>query len=192
MTDIDVKSLKRIMRNNIQNLTFTALMAAVLCVIGPIVIPIGMVPVSFANMAIYLTIILLGKKRSIISVALYLLIGFVGLPVFAGFSGGAGKLLGPTGGYLIGYLVLSLIGCSLLEKGKKQGKQKIWYQIFALGVGNLGLYFVGTAWLMYQSKLNLMSALSVGVIPFLFFDVIKILLAISIGNSIKRRMTFLF
>ena len=180
------------MRNNIQNLTFTALMAAVLCVIGPIVIPIGMVPVSFANMAIYLTIILLGKKRSIISVALYLLIGFVGLPVFAGFSGGAGKLLGPTGGYLIGYLVLSLIGCSLLEKGKKQGKQKIWYQIFALGVGNLGLYFVGTAWLMYQSKLNLMSTLSVGVIPFLFFDVIKILLAISIGNSIKRRMTFLF
>lgn len=177
--------------NKIQNLTLTALMTAIICIIGPIVIPIGMVPMSFANMAIYLTIILLNKKKAFISTAIYLLIGLTGIPVFAGFSGGAGKLFGPTGGYLMGYLVLCLVGGSLLENGICRGKQKIGNQILALSAGNLGLYFIGTWWLMYQSKLNLMTALSVGVFPFMLFDIIKIILAVSIANSIKRRISFL-
>lgn len=179
------------MKNNVQNLTLTALLAAILCVMGPIVVPIGMVPMSFANMAIYLAIILLDKKRATISVALYLLIGLVGIPVFAGFSSGAGKLFGPTGGYLIGYLALSFIGGSLLEKGKCQGNKKVLNQFFVLSVGTIGLYLVGTVWLMYQSKLNLITALSVGVFPFVLFDIIKIFLSISIGNSIKKRILLL-
>ena len=99
----------------IQKLTLTALMAALLCIAGPIVIPIGMVPMSFANMAIYLTIILLDKKQAITSTAIYLLIGLTGIPVFSGFSGGAGKLFGPTGGYLIGYLFLCWLAGTILE-----------------------------------------------------------------------------
>lgn len=174
--------------NKIQNLTLTALMAAILCIMGPVVIPIGMVPMSLANMAIYLAIILLDKKKAVISTTIYLLIGLVGIPVFAGFSAGVGKLFGPTGGYLIGYLVLSFLGGSFLENVKYQGKQKIGYQILALSMGTVGLYLFGTLWLMYQSKLNMMTALSVGVFPFIIFDVIKILLAVSIGNSMKRRM----
>lgn len=191
--------------NNIQNLTLTALMAAILCIAGPIVIPIGMVPMSFANMAIYLTIILLDKKRATISVAIYLLIGFVGLPVFAGFSGGAGKLLGPTGGYLIGYLALSLIAGTMIEmmyktkdedktfasssdKVKRMKKNINFKQILALVIGTLGLYGVGTIWLMIQSKLDFISALSVGVLPFIIFDIIKIVVAVILGNSIKKRI----
>lgn len=191
MTTIILKGMIKIMKNNVQNLTLTALMAAILCVTGPIVIPIGMVPMSFANMVIYLTIILLDKKQAVISTAIYLLIGFVGIPVFAGFSAGAGKLFGPTGGYLIGYLILSFLGGSILERGKQQGKRKISNQLWALSMGNFGLYFIGTLWLMYQSKLNLIAALSVGVFPFIVFDVIKMFLAISIGNSIKKRISFL-
>ena len=166
-------------------------MTAILCIMGPIVIPIGMVPMSIANMAIYLTIILLDKQKAMISVALYLLIGLMGIPVFAGFSAGAGKLFGPTGGYLIGYLALSFIGGSLLENGKCQEKGKLWNQIIALSIGTVGLYFIGTVWLMCQSKLNLITALSVGVFPFIIFDIIKILLSVSIGNSIKKRLQFL-
>ena len=177
--------------NKIQNLTLTALMAAILCIMGPIVIPIGMVPLSFANMAIYLAIILLDKKKALISTTIYLLMGLVGIPVYSGFSAGAGKLLGPTGGYLIGYLALSFLGGILLEKRKCREKGKLFNQIMALSVGTLGLYLVGTVWLMYQSKLNLTTALSVGVFPFVFFDIVKIILAISIGNSIKRRLQFL-
>ena len=194
------------MRNNkIQNLTLTALMAAILCIAGPIVIPIGMVPMSFANMAIYLTIILLDKKRATISVAIYLLIGFVGLPVFAGFTGGAGKLLGPTGGYLIGYLALSLIAGTIIEmmyktkdedktfvgssdKVKRMEKNINFKQILALVIGTLGLYGVGTIWLMLQSNLTFITALSVGVLPFIFFDIIKIVVAVMLGNSIKKRI----
>lgn len=174
--------------NKIQNLTLTALMAAILCIMGPIVIPIGMVPMSLANMAIYLAIILLDRKKAVISTTIYLLIGLVGIPVFAGFSAGVGKLFGPTGGYLIGYLVLSFLGGSFLENVKYQGKQKIGYQILALSMGTVGLYLFGTVWLMYQSRLNWITALSVGVVPFVVFDVIKILLAVSIGNSMKKRM----
>ena len=195
--------------NKIQNLTLAALVSAILCIMGPIVIPIGMVPLSFANMAIYLAIILLDKKKALISTAIYLLIGLVGIPVFSGFSAGAGKLLGPTGGYLIGYLVLSWIAGSVLEavenrtlkktriddrdKERKNFavKEKILKQGFALLTGTLGLYLFGTLWLMYQSKLNLMTALTIGVFPFLVFDVIKILLAVSMGNSIKKRISFL-
>ena len=188
LTILILKGMMKTMKNSIQNLTFTALMAAILCIMGPIVIPIGMVPMSFANMAIYLTIILLDKKKVVISTLIYLLIGLVGIPVFSGFGAGAGKLFGPTGGYLIGYLALSFIGGSLLERGKCQGKGKLFNQILALSVGTFGLYFVGTVWLMCQSNLNLVTALSVGVFPFVVFDVIKILLAVSMGNSIKKRM----
>ena len=104
------------MKYNIQNLTITALMAAIICIMGPVVIPIGMVPMSFANFAIYLTVLLLDKKKAVLSVGIYLLIGFVGLPVFAGFIGGAGKIFGPTGGYLVGYLVMTWISGSIMEK----------------------------------------------------------------------------
>lgn len=179
------------MKNDVKNLTLTALMTAILCIMGPIIVPVGMVPMSFANMAIYLTIILLDKKNAVVSITIYLLIGLVGIPVFAGFSAGAGKLFGPTGGYLIGYLALSFLGGSFWEKVKHKGKQKVWYQIFALSMGTVGLYLFGTLWLMYQSKLNLITALSVGVFPFVIFDAIKMVLAVSIGNSIKRRISFL-
>ena len=179
------------MKNNIQNLTFTALMTAVLCIIGPFVVPVGMVPVSFANMAIYLTIILLDKKKAFVSIVIYLLIGFIGIPVFSGFSAGAGKLFGPTGGYLIGYLVLSFIGGKFLENEKGQRKKRSLSQFLALSVGTFGLYITGTAWLMYQSKLDAMTALTVGVFPFVLLDFIKMILAISLGNAIKKRLRFL-
>lgn len=193
------------MKNNIQNLTLTALMAAILCVAGPIVIPIGMVPMSFANMAIYLTIILLDKKRAVISVAIYLLIGLVGLPVFSGFTGGVGKLFGPTGGYLIGYLAVCWIAGMILEKrsfvkkenvpdkedgriGKSTNTAKMIKQILALAVGTLSLYMIGTVWLMYQSNLTFIAALSVGAFPFIPFDIVKIIAACLLGKSIQERI----
>lgn len=172
-----------------QNLTSTALMAAILCIAGPIVIPVGIVPMSFANMAIYFAIILLDKKQAVASTVVYLLIGLTGIPVFSGFSGGAGKLFGPTGGYLIGYLFLCWIAGTILEVLEKMKKKKRGFkQIVALGIGTIGVYFVGTLWLMYQSNLNFMEALSVGVLPFIIFDAVKIVAAVIFGNTIKKRI----
>ena len=180
-------------------------MAAILCIAGPIIVPIGIVPMSFANMAIYLTIILLDKKQAVISTAVYLLIGLTGIPVFSGFSGGAGKLFGPTGGYLIGYLFLCWIAGTILEvleklKCKKEvsegeyknlkieKRSRVIIKIMALGIGTIGVYFFGTVWLMYQSNFTFMEALSVGVLPFVIFDIFKIVTAVSFGNVIKKRM----
>lgn len=176
-------------KSKIQNLTLIALMAAILCIVGPVMIPIGMVPMSITNMAIYLSIILLDKKKATIGVVVYLMMGFIGLPIYSGFTGGAGKLLGPTGGYLIGYLVLSWISGKLLEiLDKANGMKQNSKQIMALGIGTIGLYFVGTIWLMIQSKLTLFTALSVGVFPFVVFDMIKIVVAVYLGNEVKKRL----
>ena len=92
-------------------LTLTAVMAAVICVLGPIsiAIPVSPVPISLASMAVYLAVTVLGMKLGTLSCLIYLLLGLVGIPVFAGGSAGAAKLFGPTGGYLIGYLFLALI-----------------------------------------------------------------------------------
>lgn len=169
------------MTNKVQNLTLTALMAAVLCIAGPLVIPIGVVPISLINMALYLAIILLDKKSAVMSTIIYLLIGFIGLPVFSGFTGGAGKILGPTGGYLVGYLVLIWVAGSIMEKRRKG-------YIPAFIAGTLGLYLFGTFWLMYQSGIDFITALSIGVIPFIPFDMGKILAAVFLGNAMKKRM----
>lgn len=79
-------------RTKTYEITITALMAAVTCILAPLSIPIGPVPISFTNLAIYLSLYLLGWKRGTISYLVYLLIGLVGVPVFSGFTGGIGKL----------------------------------------------------------------------------------------------------
>ena len=84
-------------------ITVTALMTAVTCILAPLSIPIGPVPISLTNLAIYISLYLLGWKRGTISYLIYLLIGLVGIPVFSGFTGGPAKLAGPTGGYIIDY-----------------------------------------------------------------------------------------
>ena len=94
----------------------TALMAAVMCVLGPLTVPIGAVPISLANFVICLTAWLLGPKFGTLSVAVYLCIGLIGVPVFSGYGAGLAKIAGPTGGYLVGYLLLALIGGLFIEK----------------------------------------------------------------------------
>ena len=88
----------------------TAVMAAVLCVLGPLTVPIGAVPISLANFVICLTAWLLGPKFGTLSVVIYLVLGAIGIPVFSGYGAGLAKLAGPTGGYLVGYLLLAFIG----------------------------------------------------------------------------------
>ena len=196
------------MKNKIQNLTGIALMAAILCVVGPLIIPIGIVPISLTNMVIYLSILLWEQKKACISVIIYLLIGLVGVPVFSGFGAGVGKLFGPTGGYLLGYLLLSWISGMILKKLKRKDQNmlncctkynkekihrfvKVGKEMAALVTGTIGLYIFGTFWLMFQSNMTFENALFVGVLPFIAFDIIKMILAISLADSIKKRVKFI-
>lgn len=99
---------------SLTQLIFMALMAAVMCIAGPLAVPIGPVPITLTNLVIYIAVWVLGTAQGTISYCLYLLLGMVGLPVFR-YAGGLGKLAGPTGGYLIGFIAMALIGGIVME-----------------------------------------------------------------------------
>lgn len=166
-------------------LTLAAVMAAVTCILGPlsVPIPISPVPLSLTMLAIFFSVCLLGWKLGTISCIVYLLIGIIGLPVFSGFSSGFGKLLGPTGGYLIGFIPMAVICGLAFEKSSR--KLTI---ILGLIAGTLVAYLFGTAWLSYVAKLSFTQALWAGVIPYIPGDLVKILVAAFIGPVIKKRM----
>lgn len=138
---------------------------------------------SLATLMLYLSIYILGKNHATISCGIYLLIGLAGLPVFSGFTGGAGKLLGPTGGYLIGYLALAYIGGWCVEKWSIY-----WVQGLGLLLGTGVCYLFGTLWLSYQAGTDFTTALSVGVLPFIIGDVVKIVIGVLVGNLVRKRL----
>ena len=165
-----------------RTLTMTALMTAVICIFAPISIPIPVspVPLSLTNFAVYITVYTLGMKSGTLSVLVYLCLGTAGLPVFSGFSGGLGKLAGPTGGYLIGFLFLALIQGFFMEHIPGQRLSSILGMIIGLAV----CYTFGTVWLAGQMSLSFSAALSAGVIPYLPGDILKIIAAAIIGPKL--------
>ena len=159
------------------DITMTALMAAVTCILAPLSIPIGPVPISFTNLAIYLSLYLLGWKKGTVSYLIYLLMGFVGLPVFSGFTGG------PTGGYIIGFIVMAVIAGLVIDNCHKP-----WIQLIGMIVGTIVCYLFGTIWFCIVADYTFKAALAVCVIPFIPADLIKMIIAMIIGPMIKKRI----
>lgn len=172
---------------SLRNMTATALMTALLCVLGPVMVPIGPVPFSLAVLVICLATEVLGARRAFTAVALYLLIGFAGLPVFTGFAGGPGKMLGPTGGYMVGYLFLALLGGRAAERFPKSAV----LHFTGMFAGLIVLYAFGTAWLVRLTKLPLDKALRAAVYPFVALDSVKAAVAILFGRALKKRLALL-
>lgn len=165
-------------------LTMIALMAAVLCVLSPFSIPVGVVPVSLSTFGLYLAVLILGRKKATVVCMIYLLLGFAGMPVFSGFSGGPAKLAGPTGGYLLGYLLLTTIAGAIVDKFPKNHGMRV----LGLALGTIGCYVVGTFWLAVQMKIGFYTAMGIGVFPFLAGDVIKVLSAEWLGMVVQRQL----
>lgn len=166
------------------NIVMIALFAAILCVISPFSIPIGPIPLSLATFVIYVSLFFLGWKRGMIACLAYLIIGLAGVPVFTGFSGGIGKLAGPTGGYLIGYIFVALIAGIFIEKYEKS----IVLCLVGLVLGTVVLYAFGTAWFCLSTGSHLGAALALCVLPFIPGDCIKIVSASLIGQSVKKQL----
>ena len=143
-------------------LTIAALMAAVMCVLGPVSVPIGPIPIAMV----------------------YLLLGAVGMPVFAGYGAGAAVLFGPTGGYLIGYLAMALVGGWAVER---TGGRPVLSGL-GLAAGVAVSYAFGTAWFIVQMGCTLPYALGVCVVPFIPFDLAKVALASAAGSLLRRRL----
>jgi biotin transport system substrate-specific component len=163
----------------------TGLFTAILCVMSQLSIPVQPIPFSFALFSIFLTGALLSPRSAFLAVLTYILLGAFGLPVYAGGKCGLQALAGMTGGYLMAYPFMSLI-TALFYKYIKRRK------LVALSVGmvvSLALcYLVGTLWFTFVAKTNFYYALSVCVLPFLLFDLMKIVLAVSVSTVFRRLM----
>ena len=170
---------------NTKTLTLIGVMTAVICIMGPLSIqlPISPVPISLGTLAIYFVIYVLGMKKGTISCCIYLLIGFIGIPVFTGFTIGPAKLLGPTGGYLVGYIFMALICGFVVDK-----TNNIFACFSGILLGTAVLYLFGTVWLAYQADMTFMAALAAGVLPFILGDLAKIVIAMIVGGQIKKRL----
>ena len=161
---------------------FAALMAV--CSWISIPVPAPFVPFTLQTFAVFLSVCLLGGFRGTLSVLVYILLGAVGLPVFAGFSGGAGILAGTTGGYIIGFLLAALTMwlCEFLL-GKR-----FWAYAAAMFLGLLVCYTFGTVWFMAvysrtSGTAGLLTVLGWCVFPFIIPDLLKIALALFIGTN---------
>lgn len=170
----------------VTDLVMTALMAAFICVAGPLSIPLPFtpVPISLTNLAIYIILFLTGWKRTTMSYLIYLLLGFVGLPVFSKGQAGAAVLLGPTGGYLVGFLFIAIVSGIVMEKYEA----KIVPSVIGMIIGLTITYLFGTIWFCIQSETGFLQALGMCVFPFLPGDAIKIVIAIILGPSLKRHL----
>ena len=151
-------------------------------------IPIGPVPVVMTNLFILLAGYLTGPGPGCSAVGLYLLLGVAGLPVFSA-GGGAALFLGPTGGYLAGYIPACLITGFLAKNIKNRSFLK---DIIIFTIGALTIYIPGVAWLKIQSGLSWSAAAEAGMIPFLPGDILKIVAAASIIRSLEKSIPELF
>lgn len=158
------------------------LFSALTVVFSQISIPIGAVPINLALIAVFTAGGLLGLVRGVLSQVVFILLGMVGLPVFAGFKGGVGVIAGPTGGYIVGFLCIPIIvGLFTKLLGKKA-----WVLSVSMLIGLLLCYALGTLWFVISTGTDFWSALAVCVFPFAIFDLIKIALSVFLVVRLKR------
>ena len=171
---------------NVRQLALTGLMTAVLCVLGPIAltIPVSPVPISLGFLGIYFICSVLGMKLGTLSVAAYVLLGLAGLPVFTNFAGGPGKLFGPTGGYIIGYVFMALICGFFVDRSNG----RLLPVAMGMVAGSLVSYLFGTIWLACQQSIGFVQALSLGVLPYVPFDIAKLIIGVLTGSKLRGRL----
>lgn len=171
---------------NVRHLTLVGLMTAVICVLGPLAIPLPVspVPISLGTLGIYLAVSVLGMKLGTLSVVTYILLGLMGVPVFVSFSAGPGKLFGPTGGYILGYVFLALICGAFVERFLHRPVPCFLGMILGTGI----CYAFGTVWLMFQMDLTFLQALLTCVVPYIPGDLAKIVLAMTGGLQVRKRL----
>ncbi len=172
-----------------RNAAYIAMMAVILCVCSWLTIPFT-VPFTMQTFGVFCALLLLGGKRGLLAVGLYILLGLVGLPVFSGFRGGPGHLLGLTGGYIVGFLFTGL-GYLLME-GKLRSLAFL-PRVALLALDLVPCYLVGTLWFVAVSRLNgsnigFFSALSLCVLPYILPDVLKVVLAERICARVGKHL----
>ena len=168
------------------DMAYIALFAVVLTICSWITIP-GIVPYTMQTFGVFLAVGVLGGRRGTLAVLIYLLLGAIGLPVFSGFAGGIGYLLGETGGYIMGFLfaALTMWGLECLIGRKK------WGLLLSFALGLVVCYAFGTLWFMRvyygpNNSVGLWTTLTWCVFPYVFPDLIKIGAAWMVGRRLSK------
>ena len=160
-------------------------MVALLAVSAQVMMPIGPVPFTLQTMVLAMVPAALDPGTAVLSVASYVLLGALGLPVFAGFNGGVGALLGPTGGFLWGFVLGSALA-GLVAKAL-EGRLAAYPRSLACAAALvLVSYACGTVQLMALMNLDHMGALAIAVIPFILPDAVKIAVGARLGCTVAR------
>lgn len=164
-------------------MVLSAVFAAVCAVCAWITVP-SVVPFTMQTFAVFVTLGLLGGKLGTAAIALYLLLGAVGIPVFAGFTGGFGRLIGATGGYLVGFLAICV--CVWISE---KISSSFWCLLAAMAVGLALCYLFGTLWYVTvfakTKPIGFGSALMTCVVPFILPDLAKLAVAAIITKRLK-------
>lgn len=173
--------------SQLRRMVYAAMFGALTAIGSLIVIPMQPVPITLQTLFTSLAGILLGGYTGALSQIVYVLLGIIGLPVFAGGKAGLGTLFGPTGGYLIGFIIAAYVIGKIVEIRKEPGLAWI---TMSLVIGNLVIYALGVSQLAYLAHLSLFKALLLGVVPFLIGDLLKLLAAVLISTKLRKNARF--
>lgn len=192
MTQNFTKSNTRV-KNSVREIVLCGMFAAITAVLSQISIPIGPVPISCSWIAVFLTGLLLPMRPAVLSQLVYLLLGAIGVPVFAGFQSGVARLAGPTGGYLLAYPIMVLIVSAMMKVYDKKLSEKpmalrALFLVGALVLSAVVCYASGTAWFTVFSGSSFEKALTLTVLPFLAGDAAKIVLCTVLTLSARPRL----
>lgn len=172
-----------------RDMTLVAMFTSIIVVLAmmpPIPLPFSPVPITLQMLGVLLSAALLGSRLGFLSLLTYILLGAIGLPVFAGGAGGFSIIVGPTGGYIIGFAIGAFIIGWLLERVQSP---QLHHYFFAMIAGLLVVYTIGTIQLAAVTQMGFMNALKVGSLPFIPLDIVKVVVATGLAYPIKNRLT---
>jgi biotin transport system substrate-specific component len=173
-------------KSPLRRMVYAAMFGALTAVGSFLVIPLPLLPITLQTLFTGLAGVLLGGYTGALSQIIYVLLGIIGLPVFAGGKAGIGVLFGPTGGYLIGFIVGAFVIGKIVEARREPGFA--WF-ILALVAGNLVIYALGTIQLSLVAHFTLLKSLMVGVVPFLIGDLLKLLTAAWLALKLRKSIS---
>ena len=179
----------------VKTIVLCAMFAALCCATAPISISLpGGVPITLQTAAVFLAALLLGPLYGFVAVLVYVLLGAVGLPVFAGFSGGIGSLVGMSGGFIMSWPFAALLaGFIYFKFGRnKKGVVKYAEMIVAMLLGSVVIYVVGLTQFIFLTKMSIQASLLACMVPFIPGDLLKMVLVAIIVPVLEKAMKSIF
>ncbi|MCL2379823.1 MAG: biotin transporter BioY [Coriobacteriia bacterium] len=174
-------------RLTVRDMCLIALFVAIIAAMAQIIVPIPPVPFTLQTFAIPLAGVVLGARRGSFAVIIYLLLGAIGVPVFAGFNGGLHAVMGPTGGFLLSFPIFALIAGLAMKQAQKT--EKLRYYLWLVGgllVGATIMFTAGMLQLAFVTQMGISAAFGIGVLPFIIPDMLKIALVVIIAPKLRQ------